>query len=194
MLEKAKKLFDGIVGNHTAERWEEQYAKGEWAWLRRIDELGHHSVLAGYFHYLKPNGSLLDMGCGEGLLQERLNPALYTKYVGVDLGEAVKLASVKATEKTQFVTGDMNTFSTAEKFDAIAFNESIYYLSDTRKGLERFDAMLKDDGVLLVSCHKRDKHDKIWEAIESLYAPHDEVTVINKLGTGWLCKALTRKR
>lgn len=193
-MDKAQKLIDGITGNHTKERWEEQYAKGEWAWLRRIDELGHHSVLAGYFHYLKPGGSILDIGCGEGLLQERLNG--YEKYVGVDLGEAIKIAAAKAVSendsKTKFAVGDMNTYTPEQMFDAMVFNESIYYLDDITKSLRQYDKFLNKNGVMLISVHQRDKHQKIWDAIEQVYTPIDECVVINKLGTGWTCKALMR--
>ena len=78
------------------ERLDVQYARGSWDYLRSLDELARFSVLAGYCHYLKPNGRILEIGCGEGILQERLDPARYARYVGVDISEeAVRRAQAR---------------------------------------------------------------------------------------------------
>ncbi len=192
LISKAQRFFKHALGKDNEEKWQEQYAKGDWAWLRRLDELGHHSILAGYFTYLKRGGSLLDMGCGEGLLQERFNEADYSKYVGVDFSEPIKLAVHKQTDKTRFVVGDMNTYVPDERFDAIVFNESIYYLDEPLKAFQRYATHLKPDGIFLVSMFVKDKHVDIWQKIESGFPPLDAVTITNVRGTSWICKALAR--
>lgn len=191
LLSKAQRLLKHALGKDNEEKWQEQYARGEWAWLRNLDELAHHSILAGYFMRLKPHGSLLDMGCGEGILQESIPETMYSKYVGVDFSEPIKLAAHKCTERTQFVVGDMNTYVPNEQFDAIVFNESIYYLNNPLKGLQRYAEYLKPDGIFLISIFVKDKHEEIWRQIQSVFPPLDAVTVYNQKGTGWTCKVLT---
>ncbi|MDX2129515.1 MAG: methyltransferase domain-containing protein [Chloroherpetonaceae bacterium] len=193
LLGKASRFFKHALGKDNEEKWQEQYAKGEWAWLRNIDELAHHSILAGYFLYLKHGGSLLDMGCGEGLLQERLNPNDYSEYLGIDFSEPIKIASLKNTEKTRFEIGDMNTFSTSKLFDAIAFNESIYYLEKVGEAFQRYENFLKPDGVFLVSIFEKGNHQPIWNELQAKYEVLDSVTVTNSVGTGWTCKVLARR-
>ncbi|MCS7012591.1 MAG: class I SAM-dependent methyltransferase [Chloroherpetonaceae bacterium] len=190
LLSKAQRLFRHVLGKDNEEKWQEQYARGEWAWLRNLDELAHHSILAGYFMRLKPKGSLLDMGCGEGILQESIPEVMYSKYVGVDFSEPIKLAAHKCTERTHFVVGDMNTYVPEEQFDAIVFNESIYYLHNPLKGFQRYAQYLKPNGIFLVSMFVKDKHEQIWREIESAFPPIDAVTVYNQKGIGWKCKVL----
>ena len=65
-------------------RWEREYASGRWSYLGGVDELAHYSVIVGYYAFLKPGGSVLDVGCGEGILQTRLSPHGYCRYLGID--------------------------------------------------------------------------------------------------------------
>ncbi len=174
------------------ERWNREYAEGKWAWLRRLDELAHHSVLAGYFMEIKPQGTVLDVGCGEGLLQERITPFHYSKYMGTDLDKAIEIASKKNDEKTHFVVGDMNTFNPGESFDAIIFNESIYYLHDTVGGLQRYEEFLKPDGIFIISMFQSEKNIATKQRIQEKYTTLDEVTITNTKGTTWMCFALSR--
>jgi SAM-dependent methyltransferase len=170
-------------------RWNREYTEGGWNWLRNIDELAHHCVLAGYVSYLKPGGAVLDVGCGEGVFQEQLRGAA-GHYLGVDFEAPILKAQHKVTDDTRFVVGDMNEFTTTEKFDAIVFNESIYYLHDTLKGLRRYEAFLAPDGVLLISMHGKERNDAIWADIDQRYRMLDAVTIENARGIRWTTKAL----
>lgn len=170
-------------------RWNTEYASGGWDWLRNLDERAHHSVLAGYAAYLKPGGSLLDVGCGEGVFQEQLRGAVAC-YLGVDFEEPIQRAQAKANAVTRFVVGDMNEFTTTERFDIIVFNESIYYLHDTLAGVRRYESMLASDGVLLVSMHGKERNDAFWAALDTRYTTLDRVTITNARDVRWTVKAM----
>jgi len=146
-------------------------------------------VLAGYFARLKPGGTLLDVGCGEGLFQEQLR-GCYSRYVGTDFAEPVRQASVRQDDRTHFVEADMNDFTTSERFDAIVFNESIYYHHDPVAGLLRYEQFLAPDGVFLVSMHCKTKNDALWEELSARYVAIDSVTMQNCRGTSWTTKVL----
>lgn len=113
------------------EVWISQYQSGYWSFMKELDELARYSVIAGYFKYFKHITSILDIGCGEGILRENLDPTSYSKYVGIDISDAaIRLASQKEYLKTSFIAADAANFIPKEQFDAIVFNESLYYFDD----------------------------------------------------------------
>jgi 2-polyprenyl-3-methyl-5-hydroxy-6-metoxy-1,4-benzoquinol methylase len=191
-LPLAARLARGLrraVGMDRESRWNKEYAEGGWDWLRNLDELAHHCVLAGYVAYLKPGGSVLDVGCGEGVFQEQLRGA-ESRYLGVDFEEPVKKAQHKGTATTRFAVADMNEFTTTETFDVIVFNESIYYLHDLMAGLRRYEQFLTPDGVILISMHGKERNDEKWAQIDAHYTVLDAVTMQNARGIRWTTKAL----
>jgi SAM-dependent methyltransferase len=134
------------------ESWDAQYANGTWGVLSEFEEISRYAVIVGYLNYLKPCSSLLDVGCGDGVLLERLRPYGYRKYVGLDLS-AVAIAKLLPMQdpKTSFLQGDAETFQPSESFDAIIFNECLYYFNDPLGTLERYSKFLLPEGILIVS-------------------------------------------
>jgi SAM-dependent methyltransferase len=186
---RAARAVRRALGVDRATRWNTEYASGSWQRLRNLDELAHHAVLAGYFARLKPGGTLLDVGCGEGVFQEQLR-GCYSRYVGTDFAEPVRQASVRCDPCTRFVEADMNDFTTSERFDAIVFNESIYYHHDPVAGLRRYEQFLAPDGVFLLSMHCKERNDALWSRLEERYQVLDAVTLQNRRGTKWTTKVL----
>lgn len=160
---------------------------------RRLDEMGHLSVLAGHFLALKRGGSLLDVGCGDGILQEWLTDGAYSRYVGVDKDDVIEHSLHRGDERTMFVRADMNAFVPPQRFDAVVFCESLYYLHDTIGGLRRYQRYLADDGVFLVSMWASEKNSARWRDISVWFDVLDETQVTNAAGTRWTCKAFVPK-
>ena len=171
-------------------RWNRQYAAGEWTWLARLGELARYGVLSTYALEIKPAGKLLDVGCGEGLLRDRLHPGAFTHYVGIDFEEAIRRAATRSDERTRFLVADMNFFVPDLAFDTIVFNESLKSFRDVVVGLERYEAFLARNGLLLVSMHGGMKTQEIWRILDERYPVIDEVTIMNRDGATWTCKAL----
>lgn len=179
-----------ILYTHTRSKvWDSEYISGKWTYLKQLDELAHYSIIVGYFRYLKPGGSILDVGCGEGILQERLSPCAYSKYVGVDIsGEAINQASNKQDKKTFFIRTETNDY-TAESFDAIVFNESLYYFDYPLRVLKEYEVSLNRDGIFIISIYQG-ASGSLAEKLKSVYTLLDETTVTNKLGDSWICMVL----
>jgi 2-polyprenyl-3-methyl-5-hydroxy-6-metoxy-1,4-benzoquinol methylase len=188
-------LVNRLLGRRTAAaKWNAQYAEGRWTAFDRLDELAHYSVLAGYALHLKPGGALLDVGCGDGTLRERLHHAAFSRYVGVDFAEAVERARHRADDKTEFVVGDMREFTPSATFDTIVFNESLYYVSDPIAELARYAGRLAPGGVFLISTHLKSNTEALWAKIAASHDVIDHTTVVNAQGTTWRCGAVQPRR
>lgn len=176
---------------NSAERHDKKYKEGHWMPLREIHELAHYSIIAGYFQFLKKNGSLLDVGCGEGILQERIAPSNYSKYFGLDISqEAIKIAKIKADDKTFFTCTNLNDFEPAEKYDAIVFNEALYYVGNHEAVVKRYSQFLKPDGIFIFSNFLNQNKKISWADIEKYFPKYDETIVTNKYQKSWVCKVL----
>ena len=116
----------------TAEGWDEEYEAGRWAFLRSLPESGRYGIIGMWLSLTDTLSDVLDIGCGEGLLYERLAPMGLKRYVGMDLAPAAleianvdpKIAALRA--------GDMHSFEPepGETFSAIVFNEVLHFAED----------------------------------------------------------------
>ncbi|MCY7357578.1 MAG: class I SAM-dependent methyltransferase [Rudanella sp.] len=176
-------------------RWNYQYDKGLWDGLENMEELARFSVLAGYVHFLKPdNPSILEIGCGEGVLAQRIGRQHYGSFLGTDVADAaIEQANSRfGDSKTRFEAVDMNDFQTDEQFDVIIFNEAIYYLKPMLdKLMSQYAPMLRSNGLLIVSMNTglHADSDAKWEQIEKVFAVVDS-TFVETAKNGWKVKIL----
>jgi 2-polyprenyl-3-methyl-5-hydroxy-6-metoxy-1,4-benzoquinol methylase len=177
----------------SAQTWEAQYAAGRWDFLAELSELARFSILAGYICHLKPGGTVLDTGCGQGVLLRRLPKACYSRYVGIDVsGSAVSVAQERGDERSTFLAADCEEYSPAEQFDVIVFNEVLCCLRDPLRTVERYARSLNPGGLLLVSlCTAARGSATILRQLKQAYATVDEVRVVHSgRNVSWVCAAL----
>lgn len=175
--------------------WRGEYADGQWSRLWKIDELGHYSVIAGYFGRLKPGGSVLDVACGEGVLQRHLKPHRYHHYLGIDFTpEAIARASKSKDELTDFAVADALNFSTDEKFDVIIFNECLYYFADPLNLVKSYAGFLEEDGVFIISNFSSLTNLSTVRSIRQNFYVDDEVSIVNSDGISWTVQLARPKR
>lgn len=171
-----------------------EYAAAVWDYLRNVEELPRFSVIAGYCHHFKPGGNILEIGCGEGLLQERLCSDRYSRFLGVDISEnAIARAASKRSEYVEFVVEDASTFRTDHRFDVIVFNESLEYFAQPEQLLRRYEEFLADDGIYIVSVFvgtDNVRHKRIWKTIDSLYPAMARARVSTASRLTWNIKVL----
>jgi 2-polyprenyl-3-methyl-5-hydroxy-6-metoxy-1,4-benzoquinol methylase len=182
---------DGLL--QSAQTWEAQYAAGRWDFLAELSELARFSVLAGYICHLKPGGSVLDSGCGQGVLLRRLPTSCYSRYVGIDLsGSAISVAQEQANQRGTFLAADCEEYSPAEHFDVIVFNEVLCCLRDPVRTVERYARSLNPGGILLVSlCTAARGSGTILSQLKRAYATVDEVRIVHSgRKVSWVCAAL----
>lgn len=130
--------------------WNEQYSDGVWDYLCQADEGARYSVILGYIRRYVPEGKVLDLGCGAGILWDYLTEQEKANYTGIDFSdEAIKLAKRKS-EKS-FVVSNICEYKPNEKYDAIVFNEVLYYLPQPLSVVKRYFDYLKPGGIIVVS-------------------------------------------
>ncbi len=173
------------------EIWELQYLKGDWDFLKNIEQLGLYSIIVGYVNELKKDGTILDVGCGEGVLQEKIGENNYSKYIGIDISaNAINKALKKSSDKTQFLVADALNYEPNQKFGVIIFNEILYYFSEKQiiDILKKYENYLEKDGIIIVSMYQNEANETIWNLLQSFFILMDETKIINKNGTAWKCK------
>src|SRR4051794_10505900 len=161
----------------SAQAWDGQYARGRWDHVGQLPELARFSLLVGYLQHFAPGGSILDLGCGQGFLLQRLQLRDYSRYVGIDFSSA---AIQKATDlqlpKAAFATADIDAYVPAAPFDAIVFTESLYYLANPVRTVDRYIRYLGKGGVLLVSMNTNFRGSlAIVRALKQRYSTLEEV-------------------
>jgi len=152
--------------------WDRQYASSTWTYLSGLEQLPRYAVIEGWRRRLKPGGSVLDLGCGEGVLFEQIPTGERVRYTGVDVSRvAIDTATRKVRDNSleRFVCADIVTFETlVSPFDVIVFNEVLYYLEDPIAVLQRYRGVLSPGGIVVVSVF----HENLstWKAISALLA------------------------
>ena len=62
------------------------YSKGDWLTQRTFSDAGRYGVIVEWIRRLAPQGPVLDIGAGDGLLSDALSPDV--DYLGVDYAPA----------------------------------------------------------------------------------------------------------
>ena len=173
--------------------WEQQFTQGAWEYLQHVDELARYSVIAGYVQYFKAGGSLLDIGCGVGLLPARLGGEAYSCYRGIDLAHtAIQQAASRSDARTQFVQADASTYVPTQACDTIVFNEILYYFAQPATIVRRYETYLARDGIFIISMMTTTRTASIWRNLQRHFSVLDQTKVVNQHGFGWRIKVLSQ--
>ena len=177
-------------------RFDLQFTNKKWDGLRSLAELGRYSIIVGYVRYFTRDAAILDLGCGEGILQQKFAPSDYAQYVGVDFSKvAIDSAQALANGKTKFVTGDLNHLNIEGSFDVIIYNESINYLSDPPGAVKALFPHLKEGGIVIISLV--DKHGNeqtwLWEKLGTVLDLVERTKVTNLEGNSWTVQVYRRR-
>lgn len=148
-------LLDKFHNWRRMQRWNRQYKSGRWDNLKSDKEAARYKKIVESIKKFGPeNPSILDIGCGNGVLTERMDPNDYSHFVGLDFStESIKLAANKNLPKAEFIAADAVKYRPLQKFDVIVFNEAFYYIhvSEKQNVLTRMLESLTPNGILIIS-------------------------------------------
>ncbi len=166
---------------YDKQQWEDEFASGGWDFLHNSLERHRNAVLAGCIDSYAPEGSVLEVGCGNGGLHQALRLNRHRSYLGVDVSEtAIARANEAQDDRASFTVAPAETFEPPEHFDAIVFAETLYYLADPAAQAARYARSLNPGGFLFVSmalCGLRDGLWKlsIWQDLRERFETENEV-------------------
>jgi 2-polyprenyl-3-methyl-5-hydroxy-6-metoxy-1,4-benzoquinol methylase len=175
-----RRVLRGQGRERSAAEWDQEYAAGRWAYLEETSELARHAVLVSYMEHLRVADAVLDVGCGTGVLFEKLRPLGCRRYLGVDLSAAaIDIASARFSDpRGSFVAADGQAFEPPGEFDCVVFNEVLYFFRDPAATVERYERWLRPGGLVLVStCTAFSGGERILERLKSRRALVDETRV-----------------
>lgn len=145
------------VGSADPASWDSRYATSELDHYAELESLARYGVLIAYLQHIEAR-SVLDVGCGVGLLRQRIEPLGFERYVGIDLSAvAIERARALEDERTTFAVGSRATPDMG-RFHVVVCNDVLMYMRDAPDFLDHVRRILEPDGYLL-SCiwrHTRD--------------------------------------
>lgn len=145
--QKSKRSF---FEKTSVKEWDNLYEEGHWDYLEDYGEAARYDVITGMIRHRKSVKTLLDLGCGRGILAERLENGKLV-YTGIDF-------STKAIEKSNpaygsFHTADVTSYIPEHKYDCIVVNEVLYYISDQIGFIQKYMDWLTEDGFIIITLY-----------------------------------------
>src|SRR4029079_1780208 len=126
-------------------------------------------------YHAPSNPAILDVGCAGGTMLKSLPP--HRRYVGTDISTYATTVAHDAFPNKSFVAVDLREFTSAEKWDAIVFNEVLYYLpcDEALAQVSRYSTMLSPRGIILVSMKDDAKSGTIFHTIAKEFCCIDSI-------------------
>ncbi|HEY0302248.1 MAG TPA: methyltransferase domain-containing protein [Rhizomicrobium sp.] len=164
--------------------WDREYRDGQWKFLETMSSLAGLASILGYCQFLAPD-TILDVGCGAGLLAAKLKVLPFKSYLGIDIApEAVAQAIELEDARTAFVIAAADGFETGRRFDVVVFNQCINYFADPGDTVARYAQFLEDEGRIIVSLCDSARGRAAWPLVERHMIVEDAMTYIQSGGRG----------
>jgi len=125
-------------------------------------------------------GSVLDIGCGEGSLADFLSTDQQAGYVGVDLSREAILSAKRKRPTMKFVHSAAHKFHPKghKTFKVISFADMLYYV-DHKSVLEQYSGYLAPEGIVIISMFFQEKgkllYQNIWNDARAMFDKIDEM-------------------
>lgn len=98
----------------------------------------------------KGTESILDMGCGDGVLTRQLSELVPCgKTIGIDASEGmIEAAKELETDRLSFMKQDIGSINFINEFDLIFSNATLHWVKDHKKLLAKCYGALRENGII----------------------------------------------
>jgi len=178
-------LSRGNERYYPASRWDRIYTEGYHLDVPEQD--ARYGALLGLMQRYDGPCHILDVGCGEGILEQKFRRLSSSRMLGIDYSlEAIKLANAKNIPACEFICADYRKCKFQQRFGIIVFNESLYYVDNVVGTLKQLSQHLASDGVFIVSMYDAFDTRHMWGALSAHFAiPRSIVVVDETHGKKW---------
>jgi trans-aconitate methyltransferase len=169
----------------SAVKWDDSWSRGYESTMNSAQEDARYGSLIALMRRYEREGPVLDVGCGDGLLEEWYRKISDAPVVAFDYSQAaIERARARNLRGVEFLCADSRTFQPKERFSAAVLNESLYYVDDYLGLLERLSGALASDGVFVISMHDTRITRRIWRNVQRVYTAVHGITLEHEPGGG----------
>jgi 2-polyprenyl-3-methyl-5-hydroxy-6-metoxy-1,4-benzoquinol methylase len=174
----------------SAEVWQGNWARGYG--LNETKEDGRYGTLLRLMDRYAAGGPVLDVGCGDGILEERFCAAVPVDIVGIDYSPAaIARANARNIPNCKFLQADYRDFRSAQRFPLIVLNESLYYVEEFTRVMRDLSGRLAHDGVFIVSMYDTRVTRRIWKALDRTHVKLQGIDIRDEAtGERWTIRVL----
>lgn len=143
-----------------ARGWDSQFKQGVWDYLKTTPvERARIALIASVLmpSYGPSNGTILDVGCAEGVLTQYLPLELKNNYIGLDISQ-VAISRARESHKDAsytWVAESCHTYTPPHYLDFILFSEMLMYV-EHEKIIRQYESYLNPDGKIIISFFLKD--------------------------------------
>ncbi len=121
----------------------------QWATIRKDMQVS--KLVIDFAKKIKPNGSILDIGCGSGLPITKYLCDKGFAVTGIDYSDKMIEMAKKSSIPANFILSDFFDFTTSEKFDGIIAWDSLWHITKSKQEsiYPKISNLLKPNGLFL---------------------------------------------
>lgn len=172
---------------HHIESAEGQHHSGYWDYLNSGYEAARYGIISAFLKHYAEGASVLDIGCGQGILVHHLPLDRIESYQGIDIApSAINSARERFhNPKIQFEVADVLDFHTLDSFKLMVFNEVLYYFEDPIQLVRRYSQSLEKNGYVVISMFDMLKSRKIQDQLDGVLMMVSRARAVNHFGHSW---------
>lgn len=162
--------------------WDQGYSTSEHDHYEGVAERPRYGAVASYLGLNDGPLDILDIGCGTGILRERIPDEKVRSFVGIDTSAAgIIRANARELARTEF---KVSAIPDEGEYDAVITNEMLYFVPDVEPLLDKAKGLLRPGGLFVTSNTKFAGDFWLRDRIAERFTLLDEsivVTVANQL-------------
>lgn len=168
----------------SEKKWDQEWRAGQWEYMDKVAvERSKVAVIGALGQmFAAHNGSVLDVGCGEGSLSDFLSEEQRRHYIGLDLSREAVAVARRKRPSLRFVHVAAHHYRPREEnlpFNLMFFADMLYYV-EHEAVLTQFESYLAPHGIVIITIFHHSEelmYLKIFEFARKLFEKIDEIDI-----------------